>query len=111
MFARLIEFTPKLEKKDELFKVVRQEVLPILRKQPGFLEYLPLIPETMNEKFITIGLWASKNDAERFMRSDAFAKVQQILIPFLVTPTSYAIWDYTVETAICQHLVDALVAA
>jgi quinol monooxygenase YgiN len=111
MFARVIEFTPKLEKKEELFKVVRQEVLPILRKQPGFLEYMPLIPETTNEKFITIGLWTSKNDAERFMRNEAFAKVQQILIPFLVTPTSYAIRDYAVETTICQHLVDALAAA
>lgn len=111
MFAHLIEFTPKLEKKDELFKVIRQEVLPILRKQPGFLEAMPLIPETLNVKFITIGLWASKIDAERFMRNEAFAKVQQILIPFLVTPTSYAILDYAVETAICEHLVDALVAA
>jgi len=32
MFARVIEFTPKMEKKDELIKTVRQEVLPILKK-------------------------------------------------------------------------------
>ncbi len=37
MFARIVEFLPKMEKKDELIKVVRNEVLPILKKQTGFL--------------------------------------------------------------------------
>jgi hypothetical protein len=36
MFARIVEFIPKVEKKEELFRVVRNEVLPILKKQPGF---------------------------------------------------------------------------
>ena len=44
MFARILEFIPKVEKKEELFKVVRNEVLPILKKQPGFLEILPFVP-------------------------------------------------------------------
>jgi quinol monooxygenase YgiN len=111
MFARVIEFTPKLEKKDELFKVVGQQVLPILRKQPGFLEYLPLIPENTNEKFITIGLWAEKTDAERFIKNEAFAQVEQTLKPFLTTPTACTVREYNVETTVCQHLVDTLTAA
>ena len=41
MFARISEFIPKLEQKDEFVKVVRNEVLPILKKQTGFLEILP----------------------------------------------------------------------
>jgi len=50
VFARIIEFIPKAEKKEGLFKVVRNEVLPILKKQPGFLEILPFLPETTTEK-------------------------------------------------------------
>lgn len=57
MFARILEFTPKMEKKEELAKVVKNEILPILKKQNGFLEILPFFPEIKNEKVITVSLW------------------------------------------------------
>jgi len=110
MFARVTEYTPKLEKKDELIKMVRQEILPILKKQPGFLELLPLVPEITSEKFITIGLWTGKTEAEKFVK-EVFPKVEQMLKPFLTTPTAYTVKTYAVETTICQHLVDTLMAA
>ena len=65
MFARILDCEIKLEKKEEFVKVVKNEVLPILRKQPGFLEILPLFPEKMKEeKVITVSLWNTKADAE-----------------------------------------------
>src|SRR5256885_11139786 len=45
MFARIVEFIPKPEKKEEFVKKVRDEVLPILKTQKGFLEILPFFPE------------------------------------------------------------------
>lgn len=110
MFARVIEYTPKLEKKDEMFKAIRQEILSLARKQPGFLEYLALVPQTTGEKFITIALWASKADAEKFANVH-FSKVEAVAQPFLSTPTAYTLRDYEVETTLSQHLVDALMAA
>jgi len=108
MFARVLEFTPKLEMKDELIKTVRQEILPILKKQPGFIELLPLIPEIANEKIVSIGLWTDKREVERYV-NEVFPKVEQILKPFLTTPLTIRM--YTVETTVCQHLVDLLAAA
>ena len=49
MFARILDCEVKLEKKEEFIKVVKNEVLPILRKQTGFLEILPFFPEKMKE--------------------------------------------------------------
>src|SRR6266566_5984490 len=67
MFARILNFEVKPEKKEEFVKVVKNEVLPILRKQTGFLEILPFFPEKMKEeKAISISLWATKQDAERY---------------------------------------------
>jgi hypothetical protein len=37
MFARMLEFEVKPENKEEFVKKVENEVLPILRKQGGFL--------------------------------------------------------------------------
>src|SRR5450755_732826 len=99
MFARIVEFIPKLEKKEEIVKVLRNEVLPILKKQPGFLEILPFVPETKTEKMITITLWSEKRDAERYER-EVYPKVEGILKPYLTTPVTYK--HYNVETTLCQ---------
>ena len=107
MFARIVEFIPKLEKKEELVKVIRNEVLPILKKQTGFMEVLPFFPETKTEKVIAITLWMEKRDAERYER-EAFPKIEEILQPYLTTPITFK--AYTVETTLCEHFVQALAA-
>jgi hypothetical protein len=107
MFARIVEFIPKFEQKEEFVKVVRNEVLPILKKQTGFLEILPLLPETKSEKMITITLWAEKRDAERYER-EMYPKVEGILKPYLTSPVTFK--HYNVETSVCQHFVEALTA-
>ena len=107
MFARIGEFIPKLEQKEEFVKVVRNEVLPILKKQTGFLEILPFFPETKTEKMITITLWAEKRDAERYER-ETYPKVEGILKPYLTTSVTFK--HYNVETSVCQHFVEALTA-
>ena len=105
MFARIVEIAPKLEKKDELIKTVRQEILPILKKQPGFLELLPFMPEVLTEHMFAITLWAEKRDAQKYV-DEVFPKVEQILKPFVTIPVTVRM--YTVETSVCKHLVEAL---
>ena len=109
MFARILDFDLKLEKKEEFVKVVKNEILPILSKQTGFLEILPLFPEKMlDRKVFTISLWATKADAERYDR-EFYPKVHEIIKPYLETPT-ITVRPYTVETTLCQHFVEALAA-
>ena len=107
MFARIVEFIPKLEKKEEFVKVIRNEVLPILKKQPGFMELLPFFPETKNEKVIAVTLWTEKGNAERYGR-EVFPKIEEILKPYLTAPIAYKL--YNVETTLCEHFVQALAA-
>jgi len=107
MFARIVEFIPKFEKKDEFVKTVKNEILPLLKKQPGFLEILPLYPENRNEKVFNITLWMEKKDAERYER-DTFPKVEKLLQPYLTTPMTWRL--YAVETTLCEHFVNALAA-
>jgi len=110
MFARIVESIPKMEmldKRDEILNVLKNEVLPIMRKQPGFLEFLPLSPEIKNERFIGITLWADKKDVERYEREGSL-KVQEILKPYLAAPVT--VRNYTVETTLCEHFEKALAA-
>lgn len=108
MFTRILEITPKLEKKEELFKVVRQEVIPTLKKQPGFVELLPFVPEIANEKVVFISLWDEKYQAEKYVK-EVFPKVEQIVKPYLAAPITVKF--YNLETTLCEHFVEALTVA
>ena len=105
MFARIVEFVPKPEKKEEIVNVVRKDVLPILKRQPGFLEFLPFVPENTTDKVMAITLWADKTEGDRYER-EVFPKVEAILKPYLTAAVTFK--HYNVETSLCQHLAEAL---
>jgi len=107
MYARIVEFVAKFDRKDEIVRAVKNEIVPLLKKQPGFLEILPLFPEMKNDRVFNITLWMEKKDAERYER-EAFPKVEQILQPYLTSPITWKL--YRVETTLCEHFVEALAA-
>jgi heme-degrading monooxygenase HmoA len=107
MFARILEVVPRMEKKEEFVRVIKNEVVPILAKQHGFLEMLPFFPEAKNEKMIVISLWTEKKDAERYVR-EALPKVEEILKPYMAAQILYG--NYAVETTLCEHFEKTLVA-
>jgi len=107
MFARIVEIFPKIEKKEEFLKAVKLDVIPVLKKQSGFLEILPFVPENEEEKTIVVTLWAEKKDAERYVR-EVFPKITETLRPYLLAPITSK--HYKVETTMCEHFVEALTA-
>jgi len=106
MFARILEFGPLMEKKDEFLRVVKKDVLPILKRQEGFLEILPLVPEGKNEKLLAVTLWTDRKDLER-EEKEWFPKVEQILKPYLTNPVRKV---YTLETTVCERFQQMLTA-
>lgn len=108
MFARILEFVPKMEKKEELIRVVTNEILPILEKQNGFLEILPFVPEIKTEKILTVTLWTDKQDFLRYEK-EWLPKVEQMIRPYLTTPLVVHN-HYTLETTLCEHFEKALAA-
>jgi quinol monooxygenase YgiN len=107
MFARILEFVPKMEKKEEFVRVIKNEVLPILNKQAGFLEILPFFPEITTEKVRIVSLWTEKKYFERYEK-EWYSKIEAIVKPYLVTPTTS--YFYTVETTLCEHFEKAVAA-
>jgi hypothetical protein len=48
MFARIVEVIPKMEmldRKEEVLRILKNEVAPIMRKQRGFMEFIPQTPK------------------------------------------------------------------
>jgi hypothetical protein len=77
--------TVKPEKKPELIRKMREEVLPIFMKYNGFVDVIPLEVETEPTMFYAISLWREKLDAEKYEKEN-FSKVKMIYEPCLMKP-------------------------
>lgn len=104
MFARFLEMTVRPEKKPELTRKLREEILPILRKHKGFLDVIPLEVETEATKFYAISLWHEKQDAEKY-ETENFPKIRAMVEPFLSAPIT--VKHCKVDETITRKLVAA----
>jgi hypothetical protein len=107
MFARTLELSVKPEKKLELIKKAKAEILPILHKQIGFVQVFALENEVELNKAFVMTLWYTKMDAERYHR-ETFPKIQQMLEPFLVAAPVVKL--YNVEETISEKMISAVAA-
>ena len=85
MFARSLEMTVKPDKKAELLKTLREEVVPILRKYSGFLDVMNMEVEAEPTKVYAISFWKDKLDADKYA-NESYPKVRAIEEPFLTFP-------------------------
>jgi hypothetical protein len=107
MFARTLELTVKAEKKPELIKTAKVEILPVLDKQVGLVQIFALENEVGLNKAFLVTLWHTKMDAECYER-DTFPKIKKIMEPFLVVPP--VVKFYRLEERISERLISTIAA-
>jgi hypothetical protein len=56
MFARILRVRSANGEERRIHSCRKKEVLPIMQKQEGFLEILPLVPEIKTEKVLAVTL-------------------------------------------------------
>src|SRR6266568_3772087 len=84
MFTRVVELTSKSGKAKELSNTINEKVLPILKKQTGFVDESVLVSDTDSTRILGLSSWNSKEDAERYHR-EQFPKIHEMLKPLLET--------------------------
>ncbi len=82
MFTRIVELTTKPGKNKQLSEAINDKVLPILKKQKGFVDETVLISDKDDNRVLGLSFWNTKEDAEQYHRAD-YSKVQETLRPFL----------------------------
>jgi len=68
MFTRTVELTPKSGRARELANIINDKVLPILKKQKGFVDETVLVSDTENNRVLSLSFWNSNEDAERYQQ-------------------------------------------
>ena len=80
MFARHVNMFLKPNMVNEVPNAFEREILPLLRKQRGFLDELLLMtPET--REVVAISLWETKEHAENYHR-ELYPQVEKIVNRF-----------------------------
>jgi heme-degrading monooxygenase HmoA len=82
MFTRIVECHVKPEKKDEFNQKLRNDVLPILNRQPGFVDLISLVQDTDRERQVALSFWNTKEDAERYHREN-YNRILEMIKPYL----------------------------
>ena len=97
MFTRVVEITCKSGKAKELSNTINEKVLPILKKQTGFVDEAVLVSDTESTRILGLSFWNSKDDAERYHR-EQYPKIQEMLKPMLETEPVIRTFDVHTST-------------
>lgn len=68
MFTRTVEVITKSGKGKELANTINDKVLPILKKQTGFVDETVLVSDAEPNRILALSFWNRKEDAERYHR-------------------------------------------
>src|SRR5713101_5843337 len=82
MFTRVVELTTKSGTARELTTLINDKVLPILKKQAGFVDETLLVSDTEPNRVQAISFWNTKEDAERYQQ-EQYPTIHEMIRPHL----------------------------
>ena len=82
MYTRVVELNTKSGKASELTTIINNKVLPILKKQAGFVDETVLVSDTEPSRGLAISFWNTKQDAERY-HQEQYPAIHEMIRPLL----------------------------
>ena len=107
MYTRLVELTSKSAKARELCDTIEEKVVPILKKQTGFVDETVLVWDAEPNRVLALSFWNSKEDAERYHR-EQYPQIHEMLNHLLETEPNIRTFDVQSSTT---HRITARKAA
>ncbi len=107
MYMRVVELTSKSGKAREPCNTIDDKVLPILKRQAGFVDETVIVSDTEPNLVLALSFWNTREDAQRYER-EQFDAVQRTVQHLLETAPVVRTFDVHTSTA---HKVAAEKAA
>jgi quinol monooxygenase YgiN len=97
MFSRIVECYVKRENREEFRDRMTNLVLPVLQSQPGFVDVIALSSEDEPERTVSISIWKSRADAERYHQAH-FEQIMNSVRPLLIDEPSIEFYNVEAST-------------
>ena len=107
MYTRVVELTSKSDKARELADAIEEKVVPILKKQTGFVDETVLVSDADPNRVLGLSFWNTKEDAERYHR-EQYPQIHETMKHLLETDPVIRTFDVQSSTT---HRVTARKAA
>jgi len=78
MFTRIVELITKPGKNKQLSDTINDKVLPILKKQKGFVDETVLVSDKEDNRVLSLSFWKTKEDAEEYQRAE-YQKIKEMV--------------------------------
>ena len=107
MYTRVVEITSKSGKARELCNLIEDKVVPILKKQTGFVDETVLVSDAEPNQVVGLSFWDRKEDAELYHR-EQYPQIHEMLKHLLETEPIIRTFDVQASTT---HRITAPKAA
>lgn len=97
MYTRVVEITSKSGKARELCNAIDDKILPILKRQGGFVDETVIVSDTDPNRILALSFWKSRDDANRYAR-EQFETVQKTVQHLLDSPPKVQTFDVHTST-------------
>jgi heme-degrading monooxygenase HmoA len=97
MYTRIVEITSKSGKSRELCNTIEEKIVPILKKQTGFVDETLLVSDVDSNEVLGLSFWNSKEDAERY-NQEQYPKVHEMLKQLIETEPEIRTFDVQAST-------------
>ena len=104
MFVRKVSMRLKSEAGSEFISKMENEIIPLLRKQRGFLDEMTLLAQSGKEVY-AYSFWESSTDAENYEKNE-FARATGMLAG--VIEGSLRVHTYTVANSTFHKMASAV---
>ncbi len=98
MFTRIVEVTAKSGKAKELTTIINDKVLPILKKQVGFVDETVLASDTEPNRVLALSFWNTREDAERYQK-EQYPAIHEMVRHLLETEPAIRTFNVDSSTA------------
>jgi heme-degrading monooxygenase HmoA len=78
MFTRIVELTTKPGRNKQLSDTIDDKVLPILKKQKGFVDETVLVSDKGDNRVLSLSFWNTREAAEEYHRAE-YQKVHEMV--------------------------------
>ena len=78
MFGRVVAVKTKEGKARQRAKTIQEQVLPILQRQPGFVDEIVLISDTDPDQVLALSFWESQDDAARYTH-EQYPRINELI--------------------------------
>ena len=96
MFTRNVTMKLKANTAPEFNRIIENEILPLLRKQPGFRDEITLVAPERSE-VVAISFWETKENCENYNRT-GYPEVLKIVSNFVDGTPKVEIFELSSST-------------